>query len=262
MPELPDVETFKRYIDSTSLNKKIVDVKVDTTKILENITKKKFKNFLIDKKFVETYRHGKYLFIKNNNSKWLVLHFGMTGFVKYFKDLEKKPDHTRLLIKFENDYYLSFNNQRLFGKIELTDDKDKYIKDKKLGVDALDLDYSTFKKLIDYRKAMIKSTLTNQNIIAGIGNIYSDEILFHTGIDPKTKTAKIRIKKLKTMFENIKKILKISIEAKANPNNFPKNFIIPHRKKEGKCPKCNEKLKTVKVNGRTTYFCPIHQKKK
>jgi formamidopyrimidine-DNA glycosylase len=262
MPELPDVETYKGYIDSTSLNKKIIDVKIKNIKILEKISKKTIENKLRNVKFVKTFRHGKYLFVKTNDVGWLVLHFGMTGDVRYFKNSDEEPKHTRLLIKFENGYFLAFNNQRLLGKVNLIDNKDDYIKEKNLGVDALDLNFEQFNKVLKNRSAKIKSTLMNQKLISGIGNIYADEILFQSEIHPELKANKLTKDKSKNIYENIKKVLTTAIKANAEVDDFPENFIIPHRQKQGKCPKDGKELKTTKVNGRTTYFCPNHQKKK
>ncbi len=129
-------------------------------------------------------------------------------------------------------YYFAFTNQRLLGKIGITNDKDKYIIDKNLGFDALDLNYSKFKNLIKGKNAMVKSILMNHEIIAGIGNIYSDEILFQSEIHPKAVTKSVDEKKLKEIYYNIKYILNIAINKKVNINDFPRNFIIHNREKK------------------------------
>lgn len=260
MPELPDVETFKRYIDSTALHKKIKTVKVNNSEILYNIKSKKLKEKLTGKKITDIYRHGKYLFLKLSNNGFLILHFGMTGDIKYFKIKNHQPSHTRVLLEFENDYYLAFDNQRKLGKVGYTDDIESFIEEKKIGEDALQLNEDKFLDLFYKKKGSIKSALMNQNLIAGIGNIYADEILYQTQIFPKTIVNKLSKKKLKTLYKNIKEVLNTAIDLQANPDNFPKKFIIPHRKKDGKCPLDNKILKKIKVNGRTTYYCPNHQK--
>src|SRR6056297_3280725 len=105
MPELPDVETFKHYIDSTSLHKTIEKAQVMNKKILEEISKNNLEQVLQGTRFVESDRHGKYLYLKTTENQWMVVHFGMTGFVKYFKDESDKPNHTRLLLRFDNNYF-------------------------------------------------------------------------------------------------------------------------------------------------------------
>lgn len=260
MPELPDVETFKRYIDSTALHKTIKNAVVSNTKILENISQKALTEKLKGNQLDETYRHGKYLFIKTMDETWLVIHFGMTGFVKYFKNNQDKPSHTRLLLSFDNKFHLAIDNQRLLGKITIIDDKKDYIKNMNLGLDALRIDLKEFIELLKKRRGIIKSRLIDQSIIAGIGNIYADEILFQTGIHPKTKMKQINGKDLETMYHNMKHIFNVAIKKQVNTNRFPDSFIIPQRTKNGICPKGRKKLQTIKVNGRTTYYCPVHQK--
>lgn len=261
MPELPDVEVFKRYIDATSLHKKITKVDISTTRILEDISKQRLQDTLLHNSLTTTYRQGKYLFVQLKNEKWMILHFGMTGFVKYFKDNNEKPSHTRILVSFENNYHFAVNSQRLLGTIGITDDKETYLCDHKVGVDALRISFKEFKDLLENRRGMVKSTLMNQSIIAGIGNIYSDEICFQTGIHPKTKMNQLKTNQLKNMYQNMQDVFNTAIDAQVNPEKFPDTFIIPQRSKEGTCPKGGGPLKTIKVNGRTTYFCPKHQKK-
>lgn len=261
MPELPEVETFRRYIDATSLQKTILDISISNTKILEGIDQGLLEKNLLHKKFERTSRHGKYVFIASNNKHFLVLHFGMTGFLKYFKNEDEKPNHTRLLIEFDNNYKLAYVNQRLFCKVNVIDDKDTYTHDKHLGIDALDISFEEFRNLLKKHDSMIKSLLMNQSIIAGIGNIYADEILFQSGIHPATKVQKISDKKIRNMYDKLRNVLNVSISVQADFEKYPDGFIIPHRKKQGSYPKGNETLKTMKVNNRTTYFCPVHQKK-
>jgi formamidopyrimidine-DNA glycosylase len=262
MPELPDVETFRRYVDSTALHKKIILVDIRNTRILNGISRKKLKESLHHRSFVQTRRHGKHLFIQTDDSWWLVLHFGMTGELKYFKSQGEEPSHTRLLLSFSNGYHLAFTNQRKFGRIHFVKDIEQYLRQKHLGKDALEIDCFSFEELLKKRKSKIKSFLMDQKIIAGIGNIYADEILFQAGIHPETQTSQLTKKQIKHLFTTMKKVLEKAVNAQANPDKFPSSYIIPHRKKDATCPKGNEHLKTIKVNGRTTYFCPVHQKKK
>ncbi len=261
MPELPDVEIFKKYLDSTSLHKKIKNVEVKNNKILDNTSSKKLKNEIVGKSFSDSKRHGKYLFIKIGKQKWLMLHFGMTGFLKYFKNKEEEPDHTRVLFSFDGGYHLSYDCQRLLGKVRLINDIETILKEKNLGPDALGIDLPKFKDIIKDKRGMVKTFFMNQKNLAGVGNIYSDEILFQTGIHPKSKINNFDNEIIKKLYENMINVLNTAVEANANPDNFPKNFVIPHRNKEDHCPIDGKTLKKIKVNNRGTYFCPKHQDK-
>jgi formamidopyrimidine-DNA glycosylase len=253
-PELPEVETFKRYVDSYTLNQQIKQVIVRDRRILM-VAEKEFKKSLLGKRFLSTKRHGKYLFIKVN-SLFLILHFGMSGEVVYYDGLEEEPLHSRILFEFTNGNFLSYISQRMFGRGDLTKNIEDYISKKKLGPDAYDMDFEEFKRSLYKRTALAKSALMNQEIIAGIGNIYSDEILFQAKIHPKTKINKISDTKLRELFEIIKSILKVGIEKKGELTTYPDDFLIPHRKKEDKCPHCGVPIERYEISQRHGFFCP------
>jgi len=144
MPELPDVEIFKKHMDATSLHHKIRDVFVINTKVLNSISAKKLQNKLKDRSFESTMRYGKYLFAKTDENFWLVLHFGMTGNLKYFKNKRRNIEYGRILFCFTNDYTLAYISQRMLGKVGLTVSVEEFIKDKSWGPDALDIEHDVF----------------------------------------------------------------------------------------------------------------------
>jgi formamidopyrimidine-DNA glycosylase len=262
MPELPDVAVFKKYLDSTALHQKIQQVEVKEKKVLEGVSAEKLQDRLEGTSFEKSRRHGKYLFIETAGGGHLVLHFGMTGFLKYFEDMEKEPDHDRLLFDFSNGYHLAFDCQRMFGQVEWADSMADFIEEKGLGPDALssDLSFSDFRELFSESGAMIKSALMNQRLIAGIGNIYSDEILFQAGIHPKAKPKELDKDRIRKLYETMRKVLETAIEHRADPEAMPNHFMLPHRKKGEKCPGCGGEIEKEKIAGRTAYFCPKCQK--
>jgi hypothetical protein len=135
-------------------------------------------------------RHGKQLFVSIAGGDWLSMHFGMTGGLRYFKGMAKDTPYERLLVSFSNGYLLAYDCQRKFGKIGLVRDPEAYLNDHDLGPDALDddFDFKAFRQALRGRRATVKSALMNQQCIAGIGNVYSDEILFQAKIRPDTRT--------------------------------------------------------------------------
>ncbi len=261
MPELPDVETFKRYFDSTSLHQRINDVEVGNAYILKDISARELARRLKGRRFESTRRHGKHLFVRADGKLWLRLHFGMTGSLEYFKDDRQAPRHTRVLFVFANNHRLAFDDQRQFGQIGLLEDVDEFLKKRALGADALDLDLEEFKKILEKRRGAVKSILLNQRLIAGIGNIYADEILFRARMHPATEMSRLGNKGLGKLFRATRYILKKAIASKADVNKMPKSWLLPHRGKDGKCPRCRGKLKSAKIGGRTAWFCPHCQKR-
>ncbi len=262
MPELPDVENYKQYIDSHALNQKIEKTKVLNTKILDNISKNNFSKKLKGQKFTETKRIGKNLFVKLSKKSYLLLHFGMTGQLEY-TDIDKKTNpHTRVCFLFDSGKKLQFVIPRMLGKATVIDSIEKYRDENKIGTDALEISKKDFIGTIENRRGAVKSFLMNQKYLSGIGNIYADEILFNAKINPAEKIDKLNKKDFEKIYKNIHKVLKRSIEANADPAKLPGTYLLPHRGKGEKCPRCKGKIKTKKVGGRTTYFCPNCQPKK
>lgn len=262
MPELPDVEVFKRYVDSTSLHQNIDTIEVRSEKILGGVSARKLERELEGKEFEASRRHGKYLFVELSSGGWLLLHFGMTGSLKYFNDVQDEPRHTRVLISFGNGYHLAFDDQRMFGKVDLIGDPESFVGERKLGADPLGLDFTAFRDRLEGRRGAIKAALMNQRIFAGIGNIYSDEILFQARIHPKTNVGQLNEEALNDLFEETRRVQQTAIEHGANPENLPNSFLLSHRREGEDCPRGNGKVEKIKAAGRTAYYCPTCQPKR
>lgn len=262
MPELPDVAVFKSYFDSTALHQKISDIQlIETEKILRE-SQRLLPETLIGSHFKSTHRHGKYLFVEIDSGEYLVLHFGMTGFLRYSKEPGQQPNHTRLLVEFDNGYFLAYDCQRKLGGIHIINNIDDFIASKKLGPDALDptLNESRFTDIITQRRGAIKSTLMNQQIIAGIGNVYSDEILFNAEIYPTHKADQLSKKSLKRIFSTMGEVLKTAIACKVDVDKFPDQYLLPNRRPGAECPKCGGKITKKNISGRSGYLCSAHQR--
>ncbi len=259
MPELPDVEIFKQYFDATSLHKTIDRVEVENAKVLQGVSAAKLGRSLKGHKFASTRRHGKYLFAQLDRGPWLVLHFGMTGFLQYFKGKDDELEHIRVLWRFDNGYHLAFVCQRMLGKVSLAEDMTKFIKGRKLGPDAAALDLAGFKEILQGKRGAIKSFLMNQKYLAGIGNVYADEILFQNGIHPQKPVNELSEEQIHRLHQKMQQVFKVAVESRADPAQFPDNFLVPHRHRGGKCPNCKGTLARRQVSGRTAYFCAYCQ---
>jgi len=260
MPELPEVETFKRYLDATSLHQRIEGVDVRKAYILKDVTARKLARELKGRRFRSSRRHGKYLFVHADNHVWLRLHFGMTGSLEYFKNEEREPQHPRVLFVFANNHRLAFDDQRQFGQLGLLKDVDEFLKKRALGPDALEIDLGEFRKTLSKRHGGVKSILMNQQLIAGIGNIYADEILFRARMHPATEISHLGKKTVTKLFRATRCVLKKAIAAKADANKMPRSWLLSHQGKGGKCPRCGRKLRSAKIGGRTAWFCAHCQK--
>src|SRR5947207_12868884 len=261
MPELPDVETFKRYLDATSLHQRIIRVDVRSAYVLKGISARELARRLKGRRFESSCRHGKHLFVRADGDLWLRLHFGMTGSLRYFKQEEQAPSHTRVLFAFANAHCLAFEDQRKFGEVGLLKDVDEFLKKRALGPDAFDISLPQFKEIFGKHRAAVKTILLNQKLIAGIGNIYADEILFRARMHPATEAARLRDKDLRRLFRTTRYVLERAIALKTDFNRLPKSWLLPHRGKRGRCPRCRRGLRSATTGGRTAWFCPHCQKR-
>lgn len=262
MPELPDVETLKRYVDSTSLHHRIKKVDVDAPRMLR-VAPRSLRAALEGREFSETARHGKYLLIRVKGGPWLFLHFGMTGTLEYSKDASERPEHRRLLVHFANGYRLAGIWQRRLGRIGLADDPGAFAVAHELGPDALDpkISLKHLKRMLRERRGTIKAALMDQSFLAGIGNIYSDEILFQSGIRPDVKASDLSDARMSALYRAMRHVLRIAIARQADLDRLPESWLLPHRYKAGKCPRCGSALELKHSSGRTAYFCPRCQHK-
>ena len=260
MPELPEVETFKRYLDSTSLYQRITGVEVRDEYVLKRVSACELARRLKGRRFENSHRHGKHLFVRAGNELWLRLHFGMTGSLHYFKNDEHAPRHARVVFVFANNHRLAFDDQRQFGQIGVLEDVDEFLKGRALGPDALDLGLGEFRKIVGKHRGAVKSILMNQRLISGIGNIYADEILFRARMHPATEISRLGDKALTKLFRATHYVLERAITARADTNQMPQSWLVPYRGKGGKCPRCGRRLKSATIGGRTAWFCPHCQK--
>lgn len=262
MPELPDVERFKRLLARNALRKRIDRVIVNDARILGGMSTQAFAARLDGGKLVAARRHGKHLMAKVDQGGWLTLHFGLTGALHFVGIAEDEPPFTRVRLDFANDGHLAYSNKRMIGRVGFVEDAEDFITEEKLGPDALDrrFDLAAFKTAVLGVKRDIKSVLMDQEIIAGVGNIFSDEILFQSRINPTAQPDALTPAQLKRLFLEMRKVLRTAIARGAGSEEFvermPKGALLPERKKGGRCPRCRSPLKISKVGGRTAYSCP------
>ena len=124
----------------------------------------------------------------------------------------------------------------------------------------MEISLEEMKRIVKNSKKAIKALLMDQNKIAGIGNIYSDEILFQSGLRPDRSASDIDDKQIQKLYKQTKRVLEYAIKHDANPDKFGQSYILPNRGKGNECPNCGTPIETIKTAGRTTYFCPQCQK--
>lgn len=267
MPELPDVETFKRTVADRCRGRTIDDVLVNDAGILEGISANDLERRLEGARVESVHRHGKHLFLELRRAGVLAMHFGTNGFPQIVHEPAADPPYTRLALVFEAGDRLAYVNPRRLGGVSVGSSMEAFVADRALGPDALDprLDKPALAKLLAGRSRDIKSVLMDQALVAGIGNIYSDEILYEAGIHPAVAANRLAPERVARLYRAMKKTLEIAVDRGAGSERdverLPKTFLLRQRHLGGHCPKCDTKLSVAKRGGRTSYFCPRCQPK-
>lgn len=284
MPELPEVETIKNDLKEKILNKKITETVVRKKGIIRG-SALKFSQILENNSFVDIGRIGKLIIFKLNQGGFMLVHLKMTGQLVYefgsalvagghftdnFQTLPNK--HSHVIFKFKDGSELYYNDLRQFGFLEIVDQKTLEIIKDKYGLEPLTSNFTleNFKKALAGRRVAVKAALLNQSIIAGIGNIYADEILFAAGIAPYRGVNSLSERELKNIFQAISAILKKAIKYRGTTFS---NYVDSSGRKGGfsrflraygrggqKCHKCGQVIKKVKLAGRGTSYCENCQK--
>ena len=271
MPELPEVETVKNGLVKKVLNKKITNCKIIYEGIIAYPQKEEFINNIINQTIIDINRKGKFLIFELNDY-YLISHLRMEGkyFIKNKEESLNKHDH--VIFTLDDKEELRYNDTRKFGKMHLVK-KDELNKTplSKLGLEPWDKELTKeyLKQKLNKKKA-IKTLLLDQSIITGIGNIYADEILFLSKINPETMGINLTNKNLQDIIDNTKIILEKAIKLGGTTihtytsvdgitGRFQQELLV-HGKKTLPCPICKQEILKITVNGRGTYYCPKCQK--
>lgn len=257
MPELPDVETFRRYLESRALGKVVTRAEVSAPAMVRNGSPRRLRSRLGGARFRATHRHGKYLFLECDRGGWLLLHFGMTGYPRMGRRVASR-DPARFRVRFDDGTTLTFHDVRKLGTIGWVEDVQSFIRARRLGPDALDMPWETFRARLGRAKGTVKTALMNQRAVAGIGNVYADEILFRAGLHPAAK-APLPDSTWRRLHRALRTVLARAIAAGADPSRVPRTFLLPNRRTHGRCPRCGRPLSTLRLGGRTAYYCERDQ---
>ncbi|WP_373532837.1 Fpg/Nei family DNA glycosylase [Vampirovibrio sp.] len=269
MPELPEVETFRQFAEQYALNRPVRQVRVLTPKILENTTEAQLRQQVETRCLTHTRRVGKHLLIQIEGGGWLFLHFGMTGYLSYAQGSQRivnaygnpalPEKHIRVQLEFEDGGLFNFHEQRMFGKLGWTPQADAYFKAKKLGPDALEVEKAPFIAALQKRKGQLKPALMDQSLVAGVGNVYADELLYQCGLHPERLVSGLPAAAMGEVYTQMVAVLRDTVAVQADRDQLPPHYLLHTRKPKGRCPQGNHLLDVKSIGGRTTYFCPICQ---
>ena len=264
MPELPEVQTVINSIKHKLINKRIINYNIFNKKICYNKDSTSASKKLINQRIISVSRLGKNIIIKLSTD-YIIFHLRMTGYLYHSKKLNVTSKHLRYSLFLSDKSYLHFEDIRKFGGFfYLTNLKDFK---KKIGLDPFNSNFTKIwlYKTLKLKRAKIKPLLLRQDYICGLGNIYIDEILWKSKINPKKEARNINKTKAISLHENIMQILKDSISHHGTTfMNFKfdamktgdyKKKLNAYGRKNKNCRRCSQSISITKISGRTTYYC-------
>ena len=273
MPELPEVETVKETLKLKLIGKKIKDVKIYYDGIIAYPEIKEFSKQIKNLPIKDINRRGKWLMF-DLDKYYLLSHLRMEG--KYFFKTkgDKLDNHEHVVFSLDSNEELRYRDTRKFGKMYLIKKEDINnvgpIKD--LGLEPWDTNLTKeyLKDKYKTKKLPIKTVLLDQSIIVGIGNIYADEILFLSKLNPLIKCCDLKDDDLENIIKYTKEVLEKAIKLGGTTirtytsvdgvHGRFQNELLIHGKDKGICPNCGQAIKKIRVGGRGTYYCSNCQK--
>jgi formamidopyrimidine-DNA glycosylase len=277
MPELPEVETIRRELERDVVGKKIKTVEIHGTRTVRRLPKKQFAERLEGTKITGIDRKGKYLLMRLDTADLLVVHLRMSG--QLLRSAAKEPmlKHTHVVITFTQGGQLRYVDPRTFGELFVTNDEtvaEDAPEIGELGIDPIEepISWTDFARLLTAKAVKLKAFLMDQTMLAGIGNIYSDEILFAAGLryDRMSDTLSSQeIRRLyRSLIETLHEAIKYGgstlddngyVDLNGRPGEYQEHHKVYNRDKQP-CRRCRRNLVTkAKFAGRTTYFCGVCQ---
>lgn len=271
MPELPEVETVKRGLEKYCLNKTIQNVIVKHDNIIANLSSLDFIDKIKNQTIISFSRKGKFIIINLNNGTLLV-HLRMEGKFKFEKELIDK--HSHVIFNFTDDNVLIYHDVRKFGKIyyfEKETDIYATLPLNKLGLEPMEVNdpvylFDKFKKV----NLPIKAALLEQSILAGIGNIYADEICFACKISPFKKANELSLAECEKIILEASRILKEAIELGGSTiktfqsthgvDGLFQQKLLVYGRQGLPCLNCNTLIEKTFIKQRGTHYCPNCQK--
>jgi len=274
MPELPEVEVLRRDLEKEVVGKKIKSVEVTGTRsVRRHKNKKEFIALLEGHKIAGVQRRGKYLVFKLDGTEALVVHLGMSGQLLRAKSArEKAPKHTHVVIHFTQGGLLRFVDPRTFGEMFVTnyDDLEQQVEElAHLGLDPLEtaMSWDLFGRMLAEKHARLKPLLMDQKFIAGIGNVYSDEILFQAGLKWDRMSdglSQQEVRRLyRAIFETLQEAVKYRgssladeqyVDLFGNPGEYQHHHQVYDREGQA-CPRCRHTVHRARYANRSTFYC-------
>ncbi|MFG2606626.1 Fpg/Nei family DNA glycosylase [Streptomyces sp. NPDC048514] len=256
MPELPDVEGFRRVLESCARGRTVRRVDVRDAGVLHGISARRLAGALEGRRFTEPMRHGKWLLAHTGGGPTVMLHFGMTGLLVCGRPGDPVETHDRVLFTLSGDHQLRYRDQRKLRGLWLAgDEADVARLLERQGPDALAVGREEFESALSSRRGHIKTTLMDQAVLAGLGNLLADEILWRAGLRPDSRARDLTSAERRSLYTHMRRTLRSAVTAGCVPPRD--SWLTGHRDDEvPTCPRCGTRLLRTRMSGRGTVWCP------
>jgi formamidopyrimidine-DNA glycosylase len=275
MPELPEVEVTRRGLLEQLPGRTIVDITWSAHQLRTEIPRRLLQEHITRQQILTIDRRAKYLLVRMKSEATLVIHLGMTGKLGLMRQETASHKHDHLVLRLDNAMELRFNDSRRFGAIAVWPAAQALENERKFsdreGIEPFDSTFTAqhLLNLAKGRQVPVKSFLMNTQLVAGIGNIYANEILFAAGIHPLTPASRLSTIAWQRLITKSRLILQQAIDAggstiadflgaSGHPGYFQLQFNV-YGRKDAPCPECAQSIVKITLAGRATYYCPICQ---
>ncbi len=270
MPELPEVETIRRSLEPLIIGKRILKAKLNYPNLLKNALVEEFENELKDQIFTSISRRGKYLMFNFESDLKMIIHLRMTGQLRYEKENDKIIKHTHIIFDLDDNHQLRYNDVRKFGMVYIGTFEEVINQSgwHKLGPEPLSKEFGFkcfYEILSSSPKRRIKALLLDQKKIAGIGNIYADEMLFRSKVHPLSLSGAIPKDVARFLYKQMREVLKLGIENRGTTlNDYVDGFgntgsfqfsLKAYGRENELCESCLKEITKIKVAGRSSHIC-------
>lgn len=271
MPELPEVETIRRDLQSRAVGRTFSHIRVlpGAERVVQRPSPAQFCRALVGRRIEDVSRRGKYLLFRLSDGRCLIIHLRMTGAILHRAKDAPEDRYLRICFSLDDSSELRYTDLRKMGSMWLVEEQEPIVG--KLGPDALEgLTWQTLRSLTDGRSAPIKAVLMDQQALAGLGNIYSEEALFRVGIDPRRPAKSLAGDDLRRLSKAIRGVLleamghrgssfRDYVDAEGREGQHQR-YVKVYRRTDEPCYNCGTSIERIKLSGRSTHFCPRCQR--
>ncbi|QOV37268.1 Fpg/Nei family DNA glycosylase [Streptomyces ferrugineus] len=258
MPELPDVEGFRKVLQSCAQGRVVRRVDVRDAGVLHGVSARRLREALEGRRVTAAERHGKWLLARTGGPT-LLLHFGMTGELLCAHPDDAPEPHDRVLFTLARDRQLRYRDQRKLQGLWLAyDESDVARRLEGQGPDALTVDREEFETALRTHRGSVKSVLMDQSVLAGLGNLLADEILWRARLRPTGRASDLTASDRRGLHTQLRRTLRAAVPTGRVPPRD--SWLTGHRDDpDPHCPRCRTPLRRSRVAGRTTVWCPACQ---